>query len=215
MKNKNLFRLVLTYFAIALVAFAAAANYKIFIFPNSFVPAGLDGVCTIIQDLLHINIGYLALMLNVPLLIAAFFKLSPSFTFRSAFYIVVFSLASILLPHLGIEKILFYTGNWVSTVFAPLLAGVIRGLLYVPTLRLGATSGGVDVISALVHRKHPDFDFMNIVLCLNLTVAVCAFFAYHFRVTATLCSIVYSVLCTFMYHRFDKWIPKKENDENQ
>jgi len=63
---------ILSYPAIAVIAFLAALNYVLFVFPNKFAPSGVDGICTMIQDVLHINMGYLSLLVNIPLLIAAF-----------------------------------------------------------------------------------------------------------------------------------------------
>ena len=50
---------VWTYLVIALVAMVAAVNYELFVFPNQFAPAGLNGICTIIQHITGISVGYL------------------------------------------------------------------------------------------------------------------------------------------------------------
>ena len=36
--------------ALTLIAVVMAFNYAIFVFPNRFAPAGLDGLCTMVQD---------------------------------------------------------------------------------------------------------------------------------------------------------------------
>ena len=58
---------VWTYLVIAMVAMTAAVNYELFVFPNQFAPAGLNGICTIIQELTGIRVGYLSLVINVRL----------------------------------------------------------------------------------------------------------------------------------------------------
>ncbi|MBR4150000.1 MAG: YitT family protein, partial [Firmicutes bacterium] len=55
----------------AVLALVMAVNYNLFIFPNAFAPAGINGIATMIQYLFHISIGYLSLLINVPLLIMA------------------------------------------------------------------------------------------------------------------------------------------------
>ena len=62
---------IASYVVIALLATVAALNYAIFVFPNSFAPAGIDGICTMIQDVSGINIGYLSMVVNIPLIILA------------------------------------------------------------------------------------------------------------------------------------------------
>ena len=58
-------RKVLTYFVIAAVAFLSAVNYEIFIFPNEFAPSGINGICTMIQYVTGISVGYLSLLINI------------------------------------------------------------------------------------------------------------------------------------------------------
>ena len=63
------FKKPLTYLVIALMAFLTAVNYQMFVFPNSFAPAGLNGICTMIQHLTGISVGYMSLIINIPLAI--------------------------------------------------------------------------------------------------------------------------------------------------
>ena len=74
---------VLTYLVIMLLAVICALNYEIFIFPNRFAPAGLNGICTMIQYLFGISIGYLSLIINIPLALLVYFKVSKSLAIRS------------------------------------------------------------------------------------------------------------------------------------
>lgn len=49
-------------------------SYELFVFPNAFAPAGINGLATMLQYLLHINIGYLSLLINLPLVLLAWKK---------------------------------------------------------------------------------------------------------------------------------------------
>ena len=71
--------------AISLLAALSALNYNIFVFPNSFAPAGIDGICTMIQDTTQISIGYLSLIVNIPLIIISFIFLNKDFAIKTAF----------------------------------------------------------------------------------------------------------------------------------
>ena len=46
-----------TYGVIMAVAFAAAVNYELFVFPNQFAPSGLNGICTMIQHISGFSVG--------------------------------------------------------------------------------------------------------------------------------------------------------------
>ena len=67
-----------TYFAIVLTALMCAMNYQLFVFPNQFAPAGINGVATMIQYSLGINVGYMSLLINIPLAALVFFCTSPT-----------------------------------------------------------------------------------------------------------------------------------------
>ena len=49
---------VWTYMVIAAVALVASVNYELFVFPNQFAPSGLNGICTMIQHITGISVGY-------------------------------------------------------------------------------------------------------------------------------------------------------------
>lgn len=64
---KPIFQKLLTYATIIGMAILGALNYVLFVFPNSFAPSGLNGLLTIIQYLFHFSMGYLSLLINIPL----------------------------------------------------------------------------------------------------------------------------------------------------
>ena len=73
----------LTYLVIIAIALVYALSYELFIFPNEFAPAGLSGICTMVQYVFGINVGYLSLIINVPLAIWIYFSVSRSLAVRS------------------------------------------------------------------------------------------------------------------------------------
>ena len=131
-----------SYAVIAFLAMLSALNYAIFVFPNRFAPAGIDGICTMIQDVLNINMGYLSLLVNVPLVVAAFIVLNREFALKTTVYILAFSAFTVFLGSLDMSGIAYFTSNGTSTVLAPFAAGTVRGILYVVTLELNGSSGG-------------------------------------------------------------------------
>ena len=82
---------------IVLIAFMGAVNYQLFVFPNQFAPAGLNGICTMIQHISGISVGYLSLLINIPLAFAVFFKVSRPLALRSMVYVSVFFVALVVL----------------------------------------------------------------------------------------------------------------------
>lgn len=185
---------------VILLSALSALNYKVFVFPNSFAPAGIDGICTMIQYIFGTNIGYLSLLVNIPLIIVGFSFLSKDFMVKTLIYVVSFSAVSLILEFADFIP-LYYTDTGTSIVLAPMAAGTVRGILYSVTLGAGASSGGVDIIAALVKRKREHLDLMGVIFAFNLIVSLCAFFVYGFKFEPVICSIIYSLITTLVSQR--------------
>lgn len=197
----KLFKNLLQYAIIVILALVYSVNFVLFIFPNSFAPAGIDGICTMIQDVSGISIGYLSLLVNIPLIIAAFLFISRKFAINTALFCIVFSVSSILLKQFDLSQFAYVTTSGTSVVLAPIAAGTIRGILYVIILKLSASSGGFDIIAALIKRKYPYFNLMNTIFFLNLSVAICSYFVYGFKIEPVICSIIYAFTTSTVSNR--------------
>ena len=176
---------------IAMLAAASACNYAVFIFPNQFAPAGIDGICTMLQDISGISIGYLALAVNVPLLIVAYIYLDRSYAIKSSVFILSFSIVSAVLSEINMAGFHYHTESSTSIVLAPIASGVIRGIIYAITISLNGSSGGIDIIAALIRKKAPHFNLMNIIFILNMSVAICSYFVYGHHLEPVICGILY------------------------
>ena len=123
-------RKVLTYFVIAAVAFLSAVNYEIFIFPNEFAPSGINGICTMIQYVTGIRVGYLSLLINIPLALWCYFEVSKPVALRSMVYVGVFSLALVILDNVDLSAFAYATENGTSKILGPLVGGIIQGFVF-------------------------------------------------------------------------------------
>jgi uncharacterized membrane-anchored protein YitT (DUF2179 family) len=183
---------ILTYGVIMLIAVVCAVNYELFVFPNRFAPAGLNGICTMIQYVFGINIGYLSLMINVPLAIAVYVLVSKPLAIRSLFYVVTFSVVSVLLDYVDTSRFVYYTQTGTSTILGPLVAGIIAGSCYALLLRASAYTGGTDFVAALIHKVKPEQSVLGLIFTMNVLVAVASYFVYGFHIEPVILCILYS-----------------------
>lgn len=192
---------LLSYLVVVGLALACALNYQLFVFPNRFAPAGLNGLCTMIQYLFHISVGYMSLLINIPLAIWAMVKVSRTMAVRSMVYVVAFSLALILLQRVDLSRFAYETANGTSKILGPLVAGVINGASYSILARCGANSGGMDFVAAVVHKKHPEMGFFWIIFLINAMVAGCSYFVYGYQVEPVILCILYSFMSSTVSDR--------------
>ena len=80
-----------SYAMVVLIALMMALNYQLFVFPNRFAPAGLNGIFTMIQHVLGFKLSYTSIILNVPLAIISFFVNSKPRALRTLTYCLAFS----------------------------------------------------------------------------------------------------------------------------
>jgi len=195
---------VLTYGVIMGLAVIAALNYEIFIFPNRFAPSGLNGICTMIQYLSGINIGYLSLLINLPLALAVYILVSKPLAIRSLFYVVTFSVVSVLLDYVDTSRFVYYTQTGTSTILGPLVAGIIAGSCYALLLRASAYTGGTDFVASVVHKYHPEKSIFGLIFGMNVMVAITSYFVYDYQIEPVILCILYSFMSSTVSERMTK-----------
>ena len=183
---------ILTYFVIAGVALLGAINYELFVFPNQFAPSGLNGICTMIQHVTGISVGYLSLIINVPLAIWCYRVVSKPLAIRSMIYVVNFSLGLLILDKVDISAFAYITDNGTSKILGPLVAGINMGYCYAVLARSSAYSGGMDFVSAIIHKKNPNKNFFSLNFVINTMIAIASFFVYDYKMEPVILCILYS-----------------------
>ena len=193
-----------TYLVIALLALGASLNYELFVFPNQFAPAGLNGICTMIQHISGISVGYLSLLINVPLAIWCYIEVSKPIATRSMVYVITFSVGLLILDHVDLSAFHYATENGTSKILGPLVAGVIQGYVYSILMKASAYTGGTDFISAIVHKRNPNKSVLGFSFTLNVLVAVSSYFVYGYQMEPVILCIMYSFMSSTVGGRLQK-----------
>ena len=202
MRIVSKFKKLLTYLVIVVIAFACALNYELFIFPNKFAPAGLNGICTMFQHITGFSMGYLSLLLNIPLAIAVYFKVSKSLALRAMCYVACFSAFLVVLDHVDLSAFAYSTDT--SAIMGPLVGGIINGACFTVLLKASSYSGGTDFIASLIHKRRPHYNFFIISFSLNAVVAILSFFVYGYKIEPVLLCILYSFASCSVMDRSNK-----------
>lgn len=168
---------VAEYLGIFLLAVLLAFNYQLFIVKNNFAPAGLNGIATMIQYKTGFSIGYMSLLINVPLCILAYFLVDRVFAKRSLFFCFTYSFVYLLLQRLDFSAFQYDAGGH-DTIFPVILSGVLSGLVYGFCFKNNASTGGTDIVSKYISKVKPELNFFYVTFALNAIVAVAAIFVY-------------------------------------
>ena len=195
---------ILTYAVIISIAVICALNYELFVFPNRFAPSGLNGICTMIQYVTGINIGYLSLLINIPLAVTVWLLVSRPLAVRSMVYVGAFSVASVLLDYVDLSRFVYYTESGTSAILGPLVAGIIFGSCYSMLLKASAYSGGTDFIAAVIHKYRPDKSVFGLIFAMNTIVAIVSFFVYDYQIEPVILCILYAFTSSTVSERLTK-----------
>ena len=178
-------------------AFISVVALHTFVVPSDFSPSGIDGLCTILYELTGVNMGWYKILINIPLLTLAYKFLNRKYVLYVIAFTAMDSLGVVLL-----EKIHFYTyitadhaGELIVgyRLLAALVSGIMLGVCVGIMLRIGCSSGGVDIIACLVHKWKPHVNVERIIsICAYLIVGL-SFFVYR-----DLTSIILSAVQIFV-----------------
>lgn len=186
---KSKLKIAMSYATAIGVALVMAVNYQLFVFPNSFAPAGLNGIFTMLQHVFGFKLSFASILLNIPLAIASFFVNSKPRALRSLTYVVAFSLFLILLDKVDLSAFVYSTT--VSAFLGPAVAGLISGYCGYVMHKMNAGLGGTEFIASFIHKYKPSFNFFTVIFVLNITVAFISYFVYGYQIEPVLLCIIY------------------------
>ncbi|WML51554.1 YitT family protein [Neobacillus sp. PS3-12] len=161
-------------FVVIMGAFLVAISMNLFLIPANVYSSGFAGVAQLLSKViseytpLHISMGYLLLLLNIPVAILGWKKVGKSFTLYS-FLSVVFStffLEIIPIKHVAHDLLL-------NAVFGGVILAIGVGF----TLKWGASTGGLDII-AMVLSRQKDKPVGNYMFILNGIIILTAGYLY-------------------------------------
>ena len=137
---------VLQYVGIILASLLYAAAIALFLDPNQLAPGGVSGIAIILNRLCGLPTGTLILLMNIPLLALGMWKLGWKFVLSTVVAVAASSVFTDLLAPYGPLT----TDPLLAACAGGALLAVGMGILF----KLGATSGGTDILIRVIKLKY-------------------------------------------------------------
>ena len=154
---------------------------SVFTIPNEIAPGGISGLSTALAYMLGVRVSVLSLVLNIPIMLAAYRLLGK----RSFFY----TLLSTALLSGFIELASFlpvYTGNiLIAAVYGGVLTGIGIGILFLRNI----TTGGTDLIALMLHKAFPNVPNGTILAVIDGIVVLIAVLVFQ-KIEVALTSVL-------------------------
>ena len=155
--------LVYTAVGTALVGFALS----MFTVPNDIAPGGVSGLATALAYITPIRVSAWTLMMNIPLMIAAWRKLGP----RAIFFTLIATLLLSFFIEIGERFLPKYSSD---TLVASLMGGVVSGLGMGMLFIRGISTGGTDLLALILKKLLPNLPTGTLLMFVDATVVVIA-----------------------------------------
>jgi uncharacterized membrane-anchored protein YitT (DUF2179 family) len=175
---KKTIKSALIYLYIVLLGMLMATGYILFVIPNNYAPAGINGIAVMVQYKLHFSVGFMSLLINVPLCIFAFFAVNRKFAVNTLIFCLSYSLFYLLLQNVSFVKFFSYDAGGVDTVYPVIISGLISGFCYGSLFRLDSSTGGTDIVAKYVSKRRPYLNFFWVTFTINAAVAISSLFVY-------------------------------------
>ncbi len=189
--------------------FLSAAFYSIafhyFISPGKFAPGGIGGILAMAQFLFKtekISVGidfspFLFALLNLPVLAVAYRRLSKKFVINTAITVALISVLLFALDNLDPE----YKFSIISSVdekddvgvrlVAAFIGGALCGVSLAFAFKVDASTGGSDIVGAMIQKKNPHISIGNILFAVNGVILAASFFVYKDNFMPIFLSLIY------------------------
>lgn len=151
---------------IFLGCFIASIGINMFLADVKLLSGGATGLALILQYLTGFKAGYSVFIINFPLFVLSYFKLSHKFTFYSAIGMLSLSISLLLTQRLHFD--LKIDDILVHCIYGGVLCGLGYSIVF---LRNGST-GGADIVTMLLRNHFNNFDIGQLGFAINMCIVV-------------------------------------------
>lgn len=194
MSKINVKKELLYVLATLAAAFMSAFGLHYFVYSAGFAPSGVDGIATMLWQLTGVNAGYFSLLFNVPMLIAAYFILKRRYVIYTLLFTVLSSGLLLLFEAVSFPV---YTAGVADGLVAAVFSGVILGVRTGLMLKIGASTGGVDIVAGMIQVKRSHLNVERIITVICYGIILLSYFVYE-----DVTSILLSFVQMFIFDRF-------------
>ena len=173
-KKSSWHHLLRDYFLLTLAMIIGALGWQFLLLPNHITMGGLTGISSIVYWGTGFPAQYVFFGLNIVLLSVALVVLGWRFCLKTIYAVVLFTIFATLIQDTAQSAHLLADQKFMATVVGGVLMGTSIGL----GLASGGSTGGSDVIAAIVNH-YRDISLGHVILICDLTIITSSYLVLH------------------------------------
>ena len=196
---------------VLLASLATAVSIELLLLPSNVVCGGALGIAGILDILLadkwYFSTGIWLVAINVPIIIATFFRFRKRFAIKTMLYVLFLGVELVVFRVCNLsdvfEKVMVEEGKDMDKVLYVLLGGALHGVSLPLMLSVNASTGGSDIVGLIAQRrsKKSSSGAMRVILLTNIGIVLLSAIAYYIVSKdgeAAINMFVYSVAAMFI-----------------
>ena len=185
-KIKNpVIKLICEYIVIAIASGFYAIAISMFLDPNKLAPGGVTGIAIIINHFLEMPTGVLVLIMNIPIMLLGIWKFGLKF--------FVSTIVATVMGSVFIDVVAKFPVATNDLFLSSLIGGVLMGLSIGLIFKVGASTGGTDIIARLLKLRFPHIETGKLFICVDILIVMASAIAFRDIELAA-----YAGICVFM-----------------
>lgn len=158
-----MWKYVRTFLYITIGSFLYSIALNLFFVTNQLAQGGITGIALLLHYLFNTPIGLMMILMNIPIFILGYIRLGKGFLLYSAYGILSVSILIDLTSSLHMEPLH-------NVILAPIYGGIIAGLGVGLILRVGGTTGGVDIIARILQTRFRGLEMGKLIAIIDFTI---------------------------------------------
>mgnify|MGYP005771631775 CR=1 FL=1 len=170
--------------------FALGTYY--FITPSNIAPGGVSGIAILVNYAFGAPVGLVSALINLPLLVIGWRYLGREFILKTLLSVAAFTvvydyiLTPLALPVYEGERLM-------ASLFGGVLMGVGLGIVFY----YAGSTGGVDIITKLLHLKYPHIQLGRAMMLVDMVIVLASAVVFQ-----SIESALYAIICIFVCSQF-------------
>lgn len=179
--------LIKDYLILTITLMVSAACYNVFLLPLKILSGGSGGIATIIKYTLHVDQSITLAILSIISLTISYLFLGKEKT-KATLYVSIACPILVKMTEFLVDIISFSTRDmFIIVIFSGLINGITCGIVY----KIGYNSGGLSVISQILHEKF-HISLAKSGLVINATIVIIG--AYFFGITQAMYALIFQYI---------------------